>query len=488
MTVEQDTTVRASAESVTGCGPATADQCCNGVSPLVGEVVERLDGSGPRFAATAPGRLDVMGGLAEYTGALVLNLPLAEHVCVAAQQRGGGELSITLAGALSGDGGTSTKFALSDFTPRPGVVVDATKGLELLGDSGNSAATCMVGVLVEALRAGLLPVFPDGLSLAAASTLHDVSCGGAEAATSVASLVAAAAVLGVKPDPNQAALACQRVENDWLGVPVGPADAVGSLLGEPNSLSEVRCDPCTLAGSIGMPDGLLIIGIDCGVKRADAMAKYVQVRTATFMGRALADRIIQHDGIDITRWDGYLSRLSVTDFVERFRDRIPTKMKGQEFLDRFGETDDSLTTIEPRLVYKIRSRMEHHIYEHARSRQLVECLSRASRTTDDRALTEAGELMYASHWSYGQRCGLGSVETDMLVNLVRKHGEKAGLYGAKVTGRGCGGVVAVLMTTSDRARSAVEEAVATYTTKTGHQAKILSGATPGALITGAQPV
>ena len=24
--------------------------------------------------------------------------------------------------------------------------------------------------------------------------------------------------------------------------------------------------------------------------------------------------------------------------------------------------------------------------------------------------------MYASHWSYGQRCGLGSIETDLLTD------------------------------------------------------------------------
>ena len=54
-----------------------------------------------------------------------------------------------------------------------------------------------------------------------------------------------------------------------------------------------------------------------------------------------------------------------------------------------------------------------------------------------------GELMYESHASYGA-CGLGSGGTDLLVKLVRESGLATGLYGAKITGGGSGGVVAVL--------------------------------------------
>src|SRR5829696_7612158 len=36
--------------------------------------------------ARAPGRLDVMGGIADYSGSLVLELPLGEATCVALQR------------------------------------------------------------------------------------------------------------------------------------------------------------------------------------------------------------------------------------------------------------------------------------------------------------------------------------------------------------------------------------------------------------------
>jgi L-arabinokinase len=46
-----------------------------------------FDGSGTIFAARAPGRLDIMGGFADYSGSLVLELPLSEATFAAWQWR-----------------------------------------------------------------------------------------------------------------------------------------------------------------------------------------------------------------------------------------------------------------------------------------------------------------------------------------------------------------------------------------------------------------
>ena len=51
--------------------------------------------------------------------------------------------------------------------------------------------------------------------------------------------------------------------------------------------------------------------------------------------------------------------------------------------------------------------------------------------------------MYASHASYSA-CGLGSDGTDLLVDLARAAGAADGIYGAKITGGGSGGTVAIL--------------------------------------------
>jgi galactokinase len=91
-------------------------------------------------------------------------------------------------------------------------------------------------------------------------------------------------------------------------------------------------------------------------------------------------------------------------------------------------------------------------------------------------------LMYQSHASYS-RCGLGSAETDRLVALVRSAGHRAGLYGAKITGGGSGGTVAVL------GRGGADAVVATiaeqFAEETGHMPQVFSGSSPGAAAVGA---
>ncbi|MGB2985885.1 MAG: galactokinase family protein, partial [Phycisphaerae bacterium] len=469
MKMEPDTTVARPSASAAG---SPVNDGAGGdwtTSPIVVELLARLGDGSPRFVARAPGRLDLMGGLAEYTGSLVLNMTIADHVCVGVQRRSDGELTITCARSLRWDGSTPTVIAMSHLHGPQGAPIDAVEGRQLVEDAAADGVPCVLGTLVEMFRAGLIPRFDDGLSIMVASTLGELADVGRDAALAAATMTAVAGECDATLDPLQAATICQRVENDWLQRPVGVGDAVCVLLGEPHTLAEVRCEPCTIAGSIRVPDELAVIGIDCGAIHPDAKLKFERVRTAAFMGRDLIDRIIRHGGVGRLKWDGYLSQISVTDYVERFRDRLPTKFKGSEYLARFGETGDPLTRIDPDFVYKIRSRTEHHIYEHARACQFVECLSRAIRNEDDRALSKTGELMYASHWSYGQRCGLGSVETDLLVNLIRGHGVDAGIYGAKATARGCGGVVAVLMRADDRAMAAVNAAVDKYQSKTGHK-------------------
>jgi L-arabinokinase len=87
--------------------------------------------------------------------------------------------------------------------------------------------------------------------------------------------------------------------------------------------------------------------------------------------------------------------------------------------------------------------------------------------------------MYASHLSYTNDARLGAPECDLLVDLVRRH-EKAGLYGAKITGGGQGGTVAILADQSERAEGAIEHIIADYKAQTGHNAERFTGSSPGA--------
>jgi L-arabinokinase len=85
--------------------------------------------------------------------------------------------------------------------------------------------------------------------------------------------------------------------------------------------------------------------------------------------------------------------------------------------------------------------------------------------------------MYQSHASYSA-CGLGSSGTDELVRLARATGPEKGIFGAKITGGGSGGTVAIL------GRRDAEEAVlsiaAEYANISGQSPYVFQGSSPGA--------
>lgn len=460
-------------------------------TPTAVEVLSRLPGLSDRFVAAAPGRLDVMGGLAEYSGSSIGNMPAGGIVFVGVEAIEAEDVSILSVGSPNPADSSNepSVIPLARLRDDQGKPIGPERARKLIDPEKAGDAWCVLATLLEMIRAGAIPQPQRGLVVSVGSTLGNVSCAAEETALSAATAVALAGLYDVALDGNATPAICQRVANEWLDLPIGMGDAFCALLGETGALGELACPSCDTFEKIRIPDGLSILGIDCGVIHPDAVKKFARARTASFMGLGLIERIICHEGSGNSKLNGSLAQVSANDFVGRFRDRLPRKLRGSEYLERFGETEDTLTSIEPDHLYKIRSRTEHHIYEHVRVREFFDWLKRAlvsPSTPDEHALTEAGELMYASHWSYGQRCGLGNVETDLLVNLIREHGTGFGVFGAKITGRGCGGVVAVLMEKSDRAREAIDVAIQTFGSQTKSEATLLQSACSGAMRTGAR--
>jgi L-arabinokinase len=158
-------------------------------------------------------------------------------------------------------------------------------------------------------------------------------------------------------------------------------------------------------------------------------------------------------------------------------------VSGAEFLQRLGGISDPITDVRAGASYRVRAATAHPVYEHARAmefRVLLQdaLLNGAGSESRQRALLERlGTLMYETHDSYSA-CGLGSSGTDRIVELVRELGPQHGLFGAKITGGGSGGTVAVLGTA--RAADSVREVAARYTRETGRTPYLFSGSSPGA--------
>ncbi len=183
---------------------------------------------------------------------------------------------------------------------------------------------------------------------------------------------------------------------------------------------------------------------------------------------------------------GYLANLDPDDYKRLFRPRLPDSMAGDEFLSRYGPTIDPATIIEPPVTYLLRHTADHHVLEARRVKRFAEFLEQSTGAEvrqPGAPLDRAGHLMYASHQSYTMDAMLGAPECDLLVTLLRKR-EPAGIYGARITGGGAGGTVAVLCDQTSRAEEAIGGVMDEYEQRTGHHPEVFAGSSDGAWTTG----
>lgn len=441
---------------------------------------EQAIASAPRYMAKAPARLDVMGGIADYTGSLVLQCALPLETRVAIAPRTDQKVSITSIGWSNDGDSAESVWPLSALYTPAGKLASPEAFSAHFDASGCSWARHVAGVFYTLLEAGAVPHYAGGASLVIQSDIPSDAGIGSSAAISVATGLALAALTGKTIAPIELARLCQRAENFVVGIPRGISDKAVALMAGAGSLLQMRCQPHELLGYMRLCPGTAVVGIDSRVQSDKRVSKFVETRVASFMGLRIVESILRNDPSAHGLGGGYLANITPTDYVERFRDLLPTKMRGRDFLQRYGHIDDAATRIEPDTIYKVRSRSEHHIYENDRVHRFAERLSRAARTGERDALIEAGELMYASHWSYSQRCGMGSIETDILVNLLREQGPAKGIYGAKVTSAGCGGTLAVLISETPAAHEAIEHVRRAYSEKTGREMRVFCGSVNGA--------
>lgn len=432
----------------------------------------------PVLIARAPGRLDVMGGIADYSGSLVLEMPLACATFAIAQAETTPRLDVrSIRGEELHEYAADLDALLSpSSTPDALAAWFAQRPL-------HRWAAYVVGAVYRCLTLAGIDRPPHGLRLLIVSDVPEGKGVSSSAALEVATMAATAAVYGVQLTGGALATACQWAENHIAGAPCGIMDQMTSALGQQDRLLRLLCQPATVEGYVTVPRGYRFYGIDSGIRHAVTGADYGTVRTAAFMGyrmiAELAGLPTSSDGegtrIRDDRWRGYLANIPPAVFANQFVDRLPVSMDGAEFLARYGGITDSVTRVDPRRSYPVRLATSHPVYEHERVSRFAELL--ASAQHDEGASRAMGELMVRSHQSYSA-CGLGSDGTDRLVALVREVGTGRGLFGAKITGGGSGGTVAILGT--DAAREAIHDVAKRYERETGRTAHIFDGSGPGA--------
>lgn len=427
----------------------------------------------------APGRLDVMGGIADYSGSLVLQWPIQAAVHVAFQRNE--SRRIRIASLPDGSGSHARLFEMSLEEIQQLSDYESARA-RFAAHSESHWAAYVAGALLVLTRE-TNQSFDDGMSLLIQSSVPEGKGVSSSAALEVASMQALAAAYEIEICAPELAILCQRVENFVVGAPCGVMDQMTASCGEANHLLELLCQPADLKGAVAFPEELEVWGIDSGIRHSIGGSDYRTVRTAAFMGyRIIADRAgldvhpdesAGHVKIDDPKWKGYLANITPEEFETDFAAIVPKRMSGEEFLRSYKGITDRVTKVEPSRDYPVLAATRHPIYESARVKSFAEIL-RGGRAVDHTRLL--GDLMYQSHESYSQ-CGLGSDGTDKIVELVR--GSAGGdLYGAKITGGGSGGTVAILGRRG--AGEEIKAIVSSYREETGYQPEVISGSSPGA--------
>lgn len=437
-----------------------------------------------------------MGGFADYSGSLVLQLPLAVGTRVVAQPVAGTGVVIDSPEVIGVGGLSPVVLSLEALTPSGGALTDAEARALLTGDPRTAWAAYVAGGLVLLHREhGRRP--STGLRLTVQSDVPSGQGVSSSAALEVAALEAVSAVLGVELGARALALMAQAVENRIVGAPCGVMDQMTAVAGQADHLLELLCQPAEWRGNLPIPADLELLGITSGVRHAIAGADYGTVRTAAFMGYTMvASRL----GLPIEPvapgrvrvvddvLGGYLANLPLERWEGELRASIPAQMTGQDFLDRYRGIPDPVTSVRPETTYAVRACTEHPIREHARVTEFRRRIAEAALVrstfspTADELGGRLGGLMRASHDSYGA-CGLGSPATDLLVGLADAAGPAAGIHGAKISGGGSGGTV-VLLARKGHRQSIETTVLAPYRQATGLPTTLLAGSSSGSRLFG----
>ena len=315
-------------------------------------------GKEPELVASAPGRVNLIGEHTDYNGGFVLPCAVGRRVATALG-KGGDEL-------YSADFEESRPLGEKDssWADYPRGVVWA------LGEEGHE---------IGGMRAAFAGDVPLGSGLSSSAAI--------EAATALA----LNELLGLRMDRRDLAVACQRAENEYLGVNSGIMDQYASLLCEAGAALLVDCRSLE-AESVPLDleeAGLSLLVCDTRVERGLADTGYNDRReTCEKAARALG--------------------------VEELRDA----------------TEEDLE----RLSGEQLKRARHVVSENARVLEAVDAL----RAEDFQAF---GRLMYASHASLRDDYEVSTPELDAFVECA----EKNEAPGARLTGAGFGGCAIALL-------------------------------------------
>jgi galactokinase len=364
--------------------------------PEAGPSFADLFGRPSEIEASAPGRVNLIGEHTDYNGGFVLPLAIPQRTRVELARRS--DATVRAWSAEIGAAAAPESYALGEESHR-GDWLDFVQGVtDILRKEGCGIGGCDLRISSEvplgsglsssaALEVALLRAFVQAFSL----TLTDVRI----------------ALLG------------QRVETDFVGVPVGVMDQMAASLAD--SAHALFLDTRSLAyESVPLPRSAELVVIDSAIPHDLATGEY---RTR----RRECEEAAKLLGV------AQLRDLAATDLPRIARLPAP--------LDR---------------------RARHVVTEDDRVLAAVEAMRQGD-------LPALGKLLDASHASLRDDYEVSVPDVDRLVELAR---EEEAVYGARMTGGGFGGSI-VALARKGAGRQAGERIVERYRKETGRKGRLL---------------
>ncbi|MGD0767006.1 MAG: hypothetical protein ABSB42_02160 [Tepidisphaeraceae bacterium] len=435
--------------------------------------------SGEVWVGRVPARLDVMGGIADYSGANVCQAVLGRGMLIALQARTDSTLrirSIQVGRALP----VETRIPLSYFYSGDGLGSYAQVRQLCQANPLALWAAYIGGSIFTLLKEESVKI-PYGFSMLLLSAVPMNVGIGSSAAVEIGTLACLNAYLGLSLSAKRIAELGQMAENHVVGAPCGIMDQIAITSGRKGKLTHILCRPGSIVGEVEIPPGAGFVGINSMVRHSVGASPYADTRIGAFIGKKI---INDNRALAGAAPLSYLAELSVDELNAKFAKLLPNTIIGSEFVKKHRTHGDPVTTIQPDAEYRVAGPTRHPIEENERVLKFIDAL-RSADEGDDKSLVTAGELMYASHDSYKNNCNLSVEEVDFLIDAVRKRGPASGLYGAKITGGGTGGTVAVFGKL-DALREQIPQIATEYSRRVGVMPDIFEGTSSGAMEFGAR--
>lgn len=354
-----------------------------------------LFGADPAVRAEAPGRVNVIGEHTDYNGGFVLPAAIPQRTAVELRRIDGRVVSVWSRDIRGGD---RKEYALGIETPQRDWI-DYVQGVtQVLARDGHAIGAFQLRVESDV---------PVGSGLSSSAALE------------ISVLRALREAFGLALTDTELALIGQRVENDFVGAPVGIMDQMACALAGDRGM--LFLDTRSLQHEeIPLPPSAQLLVIDSGIAHSHASGEYRTRRAECARAASLLG-------------------------VPQLRDVDASE------LARVAALPDPLGR-----------RARHVITENQRVLDTVQ----AFRAGD---LPTVGRLLAESHASMRDDFEVSIPDIDLLVSITA---QQKGVFGARLTGGGFGGSI-VALTTGTAAAEAGRLAVAEYARRSGRAAAVL---------------